>query len=208
MSATYEIAIQKILPEHAATYPETRAAFLTQLQARPGHQADWTLRSFFTMPEPDDAEVLVGITRWSSLDAFAAASDALGSTDLARRLFGSVQMKAFVRVHTPDGSDFRLEDALTSPDAVVEVAIRRPKPGVTAAQYEAAHDAFFALVRAQPGFLFDQELVDADGARAVLIGWRCDDDFHEALGTLQHREEMGAFFARIDVQAYQATTPV
>lgn len=206
MTATYEIAIQKVLPEHAHQYAQVRAEFLAQLQDRPGNEADWTFRSFFTMPEPDEAEVLVGITRWSSLDAFAAATEALGSTDLARRLFGSVQMRAFVQVQPADGSDFRLEDVLTGPEAVLEVAIRRPKPGVTEARYQAGHDAFFALVRAQPGFAFDQELVDAEGARAVLIGWRSADDFQNALGMLQHREEMGAFFGLIDVQAYQATS--
>lgn len=206
MSTIHEIAIQKVRPEASATFGEVRRQFLEKLHQLDGNEKDWTFRSFFTMPEPDDGEVLVGITRWSSMGHFVAASEGLGSTELAARLFSSVQMKAFVQVRTADGEPFALEEELPGPDAILEVAVRRPKDGVTEDQYDSAHDAFFNLVRAQPGYAFDREFVDVDGARVVLIGWDSSDAFQAALGSLQHRREMGAFFALIDVQAYQATT--
>lgn len=207
MAVIHEIAIQAIKPEAADTYPAVRSAFLEALRAQPGVQHDATFESFFTMPEPDTTRVLVGITRWASRDAFDAASAALMSTEEARAVFASVDMKAFVQVRTADGEPFRLEDALSGPDPVLEVAIRRPKPEVSDAAYDAAHAAFFGQVRARDGFLFDREFVDDDGRRVVLIGWERKDAFMAALGALQHTPEMGAFFALIDVEAYQAAAP-
>ena len=200
----YEIAIQRIKPEHAEAYPEVRRAFLAELDKQSGNEKDWTLRSFFTMPEPDDAEVLVGITRWSSQDDFNTANAALGSTELAGSLFSKVDMKAFVQVRTADGEPFALESVFEGGDNVLEVAVRRPKDGVSEADYAAARDAFFGEVAKQDGYRFDREFVDDDGNRVVLIGWDSLSSFQAALGALQGTPQMGAFFSIIDVTAYQA----
>lgn len=204
MSAIYEIAIQQVKSEHERAYPEARAAFLAALGREPGVERDWTFESFFTMPEPDEGTVLVGLTRWSSLEAFGAATRKLMPTATAQALFEKVHMRAFVQVRPADGEPFRLEDHIQGPDNVLEVAVRKPKDGVNEAELLAARDAFFRVVAAQPGFVFDRELVDAQGNRVVLIGWESTSAFMNALGALQTRKEMSAFFGVIDVQAYQA----
>lgn len=205
-SAIYEIAIQKIKEGQEATYPEARAAFLAELKKSDGIEKDWTFRSFFTMPTPDDTEVLVGITRWQSMDAFKAASTALIPTEVAGALFSRVDMKAFVQVKPADGQPFALEDHISGPEQVLEVAVRRPREGVSESDFLAARKTFFDAIAEMPGYLFDKEFIDeASGARAVLIGWRSTEDLERGLAALQARPEMGAFFAVIDVQAYQAT---
>lgn len=204
MKPIYEIAVQQIHADAEDTYPAARRAFLEVLKEQPGNQEDWTFESFFTMPQPNEGTVLVGITRWASMESFANASEALMSTERAQAVFSKVDMKAFVQARPVDGVEFVLERYIDSGDQVLEVAIRKPKPGVSEADYQRARDAFFAQVGAQPGYLFDQELVDDAGHRIVLIGWSSAGAFEAALQILQTRPEMGAFFSMIDVQAYQA----
>ena len=115
-----------------------------------------------------------------------------------------VDMKAFVQVRTADGQPFALEDHFRGGDNVLEVAVRRPKGGVSEGDYSAARDAFFGKVSEQSGFVFDREFVDDDGNRVVLIGWDSMASFQGALGALQEQPEMGQFFGLIDVSAYQA----
>ncbi len=200
----YEIAIQEVKSEHEATYPEARAAFLRLLAEQPGVERDWTLRSFFTMPEPDRGTVLIGLTRWSSIEAFNRAAATLQGTEAAQAVFSKVNMRAFVQARPVGDAPLLLEEHLTDPDSVLEVAVRRPKEGVSEEDYDAAYDAFFALVDAQPGLRHRRELRDDAGDRIVLIVWESRAAFTRALGFLQGRREMGDFFSMIDVQAYQA----
>lgn len=205
MSSIYEIAIQAVKPDQTTTYPRARASFLRVLAEQPGVERDWTFESFFTMPAPDETRVIVGLTRWKSMAAFADASARLMPTSAAQSLFSKVEMRAFVQVRTADGEPFRLEDEIEGTRQVLEVAVRRPKAGVTEEQLQAARSGFFDRIAERPGYLFDREFIDDHGNRVVLIGWRSTDDFMAALGVLQTCPEMGAFFALLDVQAYQAT---
>jgi heme-degrading monooxygenase HmoA len=204
MSNIYEIAIQAVKPDETSSYPEARARFLRVLEEQPGVERDWTFESFFTMPEPDQTKVVVGLTRWRSAADFEAASGALMPTPEAQAVFSKVDMRAFVQVRTADGEVFRLEDHIQGPDQVLEVAVRRPKPGVSEAHFQAARRGFFDRIAEQPGYLFDRELVDDAGHRVVLIGWRSTAAFMSALGALQTCPEMGTFFSVLDVQAFQA----
>lgn len=205
MSKLYEIAIQSIKPEHAQALPQARARFLEALRAQPSMERDWTFESFFTMPTPDEHKVLVGITRWRSRQDFQDASDALIPTEAAKAALSMVQMKAFMQARTVDGEGFDLEAQLADQGQVLEVAVRRPKEGVSEERFQATRQGFFAQVAAQPGYLFDRELIDDAGQRVVLIGWASKEDFLAALEKLQEREEMGECFSLIEVQAYQAT---
>ena len=200
----YEIAIQAVKPDETTAYPDARASFLRVLKGQPGVERDWTFESFFTMPEPDQDKVIVGLTRWRSIEDFSAASARLMHTEEAQAVFSKVDMRAFVQVRTADGEVFRLEEHVQGPDQVVEVAVRRPKAGVSEERFLAARKGFFGRIAERPGYIFDRELVDDDGNRVVLIGWRSTDHFMAALGSLQTSPEMGAFFGILDVRAYQA----
>ena len=117
--------------------------------------------------------------------------------------FEKVTMQAFVQAAPADGQAFILEDHINRPGQVLEVAVRRPKPGAED-NFDAARAAFFGRVAEQQGYLFDRELVTADDQRVVMIGWDSQDHFMAALGALSQTPEMDAFFGIIDVGAYQA----
>lgn len=116
-------------------------------------------------------------------------------------------MRASVCAEPADGAPFHMETGLVVDDPALEVAVRRLRPGIDEATFAAARAAFFDVVAAQPGFAFDRELMGADEHRVVLIGWSSKATFMDALGVLSQRAEMGAFFALLDVVAYQACAP-
>lgn len=202
--AVMEIAIRKVKAGQEEAFVAARAALIRLLKAQDGVEKDWEFQSFFTMPEPDDTDVFVGMTRYESAEVVGRISEKLMGSTEAQTFFGTFDMKAFVLVKTADGQPFRLEDVITNDQQVLEAAVRTPKAGMEA-QFGPARDAFFGLVAQQPGYIMDREFIDLQsGANVVLIAWESLADFQNALGLLQTKEEMGNFFGVIDVQAYQA----
>ncbi|MEY8841424.1 hypothetical protein AB9K41_20535, partial [Cribrihabitans sp. XS_ASV171] len=154
-------------------------------------------------PEPGPLPVYVGLTRWSSIEHFNTAAEAMMTMPEVQSFFEKVNLQAFVQVATADGQPFFLEDYINAPGQVLEVAVRRPKAGEED-NFDAARAGFFGRVAEQPGYIFDREFVTADGQRVVMIGWESQEQFMAALGALSQMPEMGAFFGIIDASAYQA----
>lgn len=199
----YEIAIQEIRNGDVAEWAAARAPLLEGQSQTKGVEEDWTLKAFFTFPEPGPLPVYVGLTRWSSIDDFNAASSAMMSMPQVQEFFGKVNMQAFVQVSPADGKPFILEDHINKTGQVLEVAVRTPKAGQEG-NFDAARAGFFGKVAEQPGYIFDREFVTADGKKVVMIGWESQEQFMAALGALSQMPEMGAFFGIIDASAYQA----
>jgi heme-degrading monooxygenase HmoA len=199
----YEIAIQEVKNGDVADWAAARAPLLEGLAQTPGVEADWTLKAFFTFPEPGPLPVYVGLTRWSSIEDFSAASQVMMTMPVVQSFFEKVTMQAFVQVAPADGQPFILEDYINEAGQVLEVAVRTPKPGQED-NFDAARAGFFGKVAEQPGYIFDREFVTADGRRVVMIGWESQPQFMAALGALSQMPEMGAFFGIIDASAYQA----
>jgi hypothetical protein len=145
------------------------------------------------------------MTRYESAEAMQKIAGKLMNTRAAADFFSTFDMKSFVAVQAEDGGYFKLEDHIEDGN-VLEVAVRSPKAGMED-RFPEARKGFFDLIAQQEGYLFDKELVDIQtGDKVALIGWRSMDDFQKALGILQTKPEMGAFFGILDVKAYQALT--
>ncbi|MCB0032978.1 MAG: hypothetical protein KDE51_03075 [Anaerolineales bacterium] len=199
-----EIAIRKVKAGQEEAFVAARAALIRLLKAQDGVEKDWEFQSFFTMPEPDDTDVFVGMTRYDSLATVGRISEQLMASPEAVAFFSTFDMKAFVMVTAADGQPFKLEDVIQDDGQVLEVAVRTPKAGMED-QFQTLRDGFFGKVAEQPGYIMDREFVDVQsGANVVLIAWESREAFMQALGVLQTTPEMGAFFGGIDAQAYQA----
>ena len=199
----YEIAIQEVKDGDVADWAAARAPLLEGLSQTPGVEEDWTLKAFFTFPEPGPLPVYVGLTRWSSIEDFGAAAQAMMAMPVVQSFFEKVNMQAFVQVAPADGQPFILEDYINKPGQVLEVAVRTPKAGHEG-DFDAARAGFFGKVAEQDGYIFDREFVTADGQRVVMIGWDSQPQFMTALSAVSQMPEMGAFFGIIDASAYQA----
>ena len=199
----FEIAIRKVKQSKEKEFRAARSAFIKKLKEQDGIEKDWEFKSFFTMPEPDETDVFVGMTRYESPEAMQKIAGQLMQSQEAANFFSTFDMKSFVAVQPEDGSYFKLEDHIKDGN-VLEVAVRSPKAGMES-KFSEARKGFFGLVAQQDGYLFDKEFVDLQsGDKVVLIGWESMEAFQKALGVLQTKPEMGTFFGMLDVKAYQA----
>lgn len=202
-----EIAIRKVKAGQDAEFAAARSAFIARLKAQPAAEKDWEFKSFFTMPGTDDTDVFVGMTRYTSIEGAAGIADKLMTSTEAQEFFSTFDMKALVMVQPADGGEFQLESYINAPGQVLEVAVRTPT--VSEEAFRSGRNAFFTAVAEQPGHIMDREFIDLQTqARVVLIAWESVEAFQNAVGVLQGRPEMDAFFGMIDVQAYQAVQPV
>lgn len=202
-----EIAIRKVKAGMDEQFVSARSAVISKLKEQTGVEKDWEFKSFFTIPESDDTDVFVGMTRYESAEVTTKIASELMTSEVAKNFFATFDMKAFVMVQPVDGRDFVLEDSINAPGQVLEVAVRVPT--VSEEGFQAGRDAFFGVVAQQPGYIMDREFIDLQsGAKVVLIAWESLEHFQAALGVLQTREEMGRFFGMIETQAYQAVQPV
>lgn len=199
-----EIAIRQVKPGQEDAFVEARRNFIALLKTQDGIEQDWEFESFFTMPAPNENYVFVGMTRYESMETFAKIGEKLMGSAEAQAFFGTFDMLAFVQVLPADGGAFKLEEVISKSEQVLEVAVRTPKAGHEDA-FAAARKGFFDVVAEQPGYIMDREFIDQQsGANVVLIAWESRADFENALGVLQTKPEMGAFFGVIEASAYQA----
>lgn len=190
---TFDIRIHTAAQGHEAQLDQALEALAHQLKSHADMKLLVQGASFFTMPAPDTQPVMVSLTGWVG-SAPAALDQALPE---------GVSQKAQATMELNDNDMDALMEHVRGA-GVLEVAIRTPKAGRDEA-FLRERERFFSIVRQQPGFVFEQELLAAEGpVRAVLIGWKDRKVFMQALGVLGQAPEMGSFFSTIDVHAYQA----
>ena len=199
-----EIAIRRVKVGQDSEFVNARTAFIKRLKDQNGIEKDWEFKSFFTMPEPDETDVFVGMTRYESAEAMQEIANNLMQSPEAGKFFGTFDMKAFLAIQPADGGDFKLEDYIKSGNNVLEVAVRTVKEG-NEGEYDAKRKAFFDLIAQQKGYIFDREFTDLQtGDKVVLIGWKSMEDFQKGARFLQTQAQMGEFFGILNVKAYQA----
>jgi len=200
-----EIAIRKVKAGQENEFIAARSVFIGKLKEQSGVEKDWEFKSFFTMPEPDDTDVFVGMTRYESTDAMQAIANKLMQSPEAGAFFRTFDMKAFVALQSADSGNFKLEDHIKASN-VLEVAVRSVQPGKEG-EFDEKRNAFFDVIAQQAGYLFDQEFIDLQtGDRVVLIGWQSMEDFQKGVRALQTKPQMSDFFEILNVRAYQALT--
>ncbi len=198
-----EIAIRKVKSGKDEVFLNARGKFIDKLKSQEGIQKDWEFKSFFTMPELDDTDVFVGMTRYDSTDSMQKIANNLMSSQEALTFFDTFEMKSFVAVQPANENEVKLEDYIKNGN-VLEVAVRTVKES-NKSEFESKRKEFFNLIEKQEGYLFDKEFIDIlTGDKVVLIGWKSIEDFQKAATFLQNQPQMGQFFNILNVKAYQA----
>jgi hypothetical protein len=166
-AAVVELAVRRLNDgQDVASFATARDAFVARLRDQDGVQVDRELQAFFdfgTQAAPTNP-VYVGMTQYTSLEAFQAASEALGTSPEATTFFGTFTPQAFTVLRPLDPA--RLVDLASmaqQPGQVIEIAVRNltTYEGFEPSEYAAARDAFLALLRNQAGFVAEYQWVSA-----------------------------------------------
>jgi len=201
----YELAINKVKEGKSGDFKNARANFLVEMKKEDGCGNDGAWRSFFTTdPEIRAEDVLVGMTKWESIDAFNKAAEHLMPLEVTKNYFGTFDQLAYLQLQTEDGESFDL-NKLFKDGQVVEFAVRETKEGKEDVFAE-KRKAFFDKLATYDGYIFDREFVAVNGTvHGVIIAWESPEVFQKAAETVFGLPEYGDFMSITDMKAYQAT---
>ncbi len=203
----FELAMNKVKPGQLEAFKSAREAFILEMKKEEGIGPDGTFQSFFTMPGELDSEVYVGITEWTSMQAFQQACQNLMPTPAFGNYFATFDQLAYLQLKPQDGGEFNINDLLKE-GQVIEFAVRYPR-SEAAEQFPQKRADLFQRIAQQEGYLFDREFVSIQGDKqVVIIVWDSQENFQKALQTLSQCQEMMDLMSIVVVDAYQATQKV
>jgi hypothetical protein len=161
----FELAVRQLSAEQdVAAFESARDTFVDLLREQEGVEVDREFAAFFdfSAQAAPTAPVFIGMTQYESIDAFGAASEALGASPEAAAFFSTFTPLAFTALRPLDPTaTVDLAAIADQPGNVIEVAVRdlSAYEGFDSGAYAAARDAFLALLRTQPGFVAEYQWV-------------------------------------------------
>jgi len=203
--AIYELAINKVKEGKTEDFKNARTNFLVEMKKEDGCGIDGAWRSFFTTdPEIKAKDVLVGMTKWESIDAFNKAVENLMPMQVTKNYFGTFDQLNYLQLKTEDGKSFDLNQ-LFKDGQVVEFAVRETKEGKEGVFAE-KRKTFFDKLATYDGYIFDREFVVVNrSTHGVIICWESIEAFQKAAETVFQLPEYIDFTSIVDIKAYQAT---
>lgn len=170
----FELAVRRLKPsQDVAAFGTARDAFVAKLKAQPGVSTDREFSAVFdfaTMGAPTPP-VFSGMTQYASMDAYQAAGAALGTAPEAGAFFATFDPLFFSVLRPLDpAKSVQLSDIAHAPGQLLEIATRdlSKYANFDKTKYEAARDAYLALLAAQPGVVAEYQWVSAIDPNLVV----------------------------------------
>lgn len=162
-----EIAVRVLNEDQdVSEFESARDDFVSLLREQEGVSTDREFEAFLnysTFASPDPA-VFIGMTQYDSIDAFQAASAAIGTSPEANAFFATFTPELFtVLVPLESGTEVDLAGIADEPGQVLEVAVRDfgSYENFDADMYAEARDAFLEILTAQDGVVAEYQWISA-----------------------------------------------
>lgn len=200
-----EIAVRKVKEGQKEAFSAARTTFIGKLTAQPGVSNDREFQSFYALPAPDDREVFIGMTQYATGKTVGKVQGkVLGSF---MKFAKTMDLKAYVFVQPQEGESFDLGKLASGPGQVLEIAVRRVKPGQEAA-FQSNRQAFVTWLGSQAGVVGSWELKvvggkDIEGLTVGISVYESQQAFQAIAARVQNLPEAGAYFSTFDPVALQ-----
>lgn len=125
-----EIAIRLVKEGAADSFRETRKNFITTLKEQKGVLADREFQSFYALPAPDEQEVFIGMTDYETYKTVGRVQGKMGVVSKFLKFKKTMDLKAYVFVQQTEGPQFELETLASDSNEILEIGVRRVKPGM------------------------------------------------------------------------------
>ncbi|MDX1905481.1 MAG: hypothetical protein SF053_00495 [Bacteroidia bacterium] len=201
----FEIAVRKVKDGMKENFVASRADFITALKAQDGVSNDREFQSFYALPEPDQQEVFIGMTQYATGQTVGKVQgNVLGKF---MKFAKTMDLKAYVFVQPIEGGTFDLGKLAAKPGQVLELAVRRVKPGQEAA-FQSSRSAFVSWLNGQAGVAGSWEFKvvggkDVEGLTVGMSVYESQEAFQAIAGKVQSLPEAGAYFSTFDPVALQ-----
>lgn len=181
----YEIAVREVKEGQFEEFKLRRADFITWLKAQDGVKADREFESFYAMPE-NDGQVFTGMTEYESFKTPGKIQSKMGALKRFPKFAKTMDAKAYVFVQPIEGPEFNLKTLAKGDGEVLEIAIRRVKPGMED-EFNMYRKEFVALLSSQNGVMesYEFKVVGGKDLEGLTVGMTVYKDKATMMGLMQ-----------------------
>ncbi len=181
----YEIAVREVKEGQFEDFKVRRAEFISWLKVQDGVQADREFESFYAMPE-NKGQVFTGMTEYESFKTPGKIQSKMGALKRFPKFAKTMDAKAYVFVQPIEGPAFNLKTLAKGDGEVLEIAIRRVKPGMEA-EFNQYRKEFVELLGAQNGVKesYEFKVVGGKDIENLAVGMTVYKDKATMMGLMQ-----------------------
>ena len=125
-----EITIRMVKEGQMEEFVDARKNFITVLKEQDGVLADREFQSFYALPAPDDRGVFIGMTEYETGTTVGKIQSKMKVISKFLKFKKTIDLKAYVFVQPTEGPDFNLKALASDEGEILEIGVRRVKPGM------------------------------------------------------------------------------
>jgi hypothetical protein len=202
-----EIAIRLVKEGKSTPFMETRNDFITKLKEQDGVLADREFQSFYALPAPDQREVFIGMTDYETYKTVGKVQSKLGVVSKFLKFKKNMDLKAYVFVQQTEGPNFNLKTLASRDGEILEVGVRRIRPGMEK-EFNEYRKQFVALLSSYEGVRESYEFTvvggnDIEGLTVGMTVYESKDAFMKLAGPIMKEEVTQKYFNTFDIVASQ-----
>lgn len=202
-----EIAIRMVKEQKKEAFLEARKNFIARLKQQDGILADREFQSFYALPQPDDREVFIGMTAYNSYKTIGKVQGRIGVVNKFLKFKKTMDLKAYVFVQPIEGPAFNLKMLASKEGEILEIGIRRVKPGMET-EFNQYRKDFVRLLSSYPGVKesYEFQVVGGKEVEGLTVGMTVYDDkdsFMKLAEPIMIQEITRKYFNTFEVVASQ-----
>lgn len=202
-----EIAIRVVKEGQKDAFMETRKNFITVLKEQDGVIADREFQSFYALPKSDERDVFVGMTDYETYKTVGKVQGKMGVVSKFLRFKKTMDLKAYVFVQQTEGPKFNLKTLASGNGEILEIGVRRVKPGMEK-EFNEYRKQFVDLLSSYDGVKESYEFKvvggkDIEGLSVGMTVYESKEAFMKLAEPIMKEEITQKYFSTFDVVASQ-----
>lgn len=202
-----EIAIRMVKEGKSEAFKEARTNFITVLKEQEGVLADREFQSFYALPKPDDREVYIGMTDYQTYKTVGKVQGKMGVVSKFLKFKKTMDLKAYVFVQQTEGPKFNLKTLASGPNEILEIGVRRVKPGMEK-EFNEYRKKFVELLSTYEGVKESYEFKvvggkDIEGLSLGMTVYESKEAFMKLADAIMKEEITQKYFSTFEIVASQ-----
>jgi len=202
-----EITIRMVKEGQMEEFVDARKNFITVLKEQNGVLADREFQSFYALPAPDDRGVFIGMTEYETGTTVGKIQSKMKVISKFLKFKKTIDLKAYVFVEPTEGPDFNLKALASDEGEILEIGVRRVKPGMEN-EFNEYRKKFVDLLSSYDGVeeSYEFKVVGGEDIDRLTVGmtvYESQDAFMKLAEPIMQEEITQKYFGTFDVVASQ-----
>lgn len=201
----FEIAIRAVNNGQFDEFKSRRADFISWLKVQDGVKADREFESFYALPKPDEQQIFIGMTEYQSFKVPGKIQSKMGAIKRFPKFAKTMEIQSYLFVQPIEGPTFNLKTLASKPGEVLEIGVRKVKPGMEK-EFNEYRKQFIELLSSYKGVKESYELkvVGGKNIEGLTVGmtvYESKEAFMALAGPIMEQEITQKYFSTFDIVA-------